>query len=146
MRPAYGKGTVMIAELLLGLLVYLIPAALFGPASLAAWLAPIVFCVAVETGASEILAFMVSMIIVSAAYMLAVYLPWALEVERFIVSIVTVTATRATRTGLAIVRAVPLRYPDETPSVFATGPYTLNSTKMVRPCLCISRRSIRAPR
>lgn len=82
MRPAYGKGTVMIAELLLGLLIYLIPAALFGPASLAAWLAPIVFCVAVETGVSEILAFMVSMIAVSAAYMLAVYLPWALEVER----------------------------------------------------------------
>lgn len=61
MRPAYGKGTVMIAELLLGLLVYLIPAALFGPASLAAWMAPIAFCVAVETGASEILAFMVSL-------------------------------------------------------------------------------------
>ena len=81
MRTAYGKGTVMIAELLLGLLIYLIPAAFFGPASLAVWLAPIVFCVAVETGVSEILAFMVSMIAVSVAYMLAVYLPWALEVE-----------------------------------------------------------------
>jgi hypothetical protein len=82
MRPAYGEGIVMIAELLLGLIVFVVPASLFGPTHPGTWASAVSFCVAVEAGASEAAALMISTVVASAIYMLGVYLPWALEIER----------------------------------------------------------------
>lgn len=72
----------MITELLLGLIVFVVPASLFGPTHLCTWVTAVSFCVAVEAGVSETAALMISMVVASAIYMLGVYLPWALEVKR----------------------------------------------------------------